>query len=146
MRALPIICNAQASSSGLSARDSSYRLSEEPCVCRRRAQLLFRWKPNAAYATMAALLGASLCYLNFIVIHANYNMCEAGVGAHRKDHNFEGNENTLEYNKPWTRCGPFLMGVILACFQSQFSNRAGHLRGLGAPLMTLGYLVRCVWN
>lgn len=60
-------------------------------------------------------------------------MCEAGVGARRYggDH-FEGNENTLEYNKPWTRCGPFLLGVMLACYQSQKVNKAGHLPAPGA--------------
>lgn len=60
---------------------------------------LFRWRPKAGYLTMGAMILASLGYLLFLVLHANYNMCEAGVGAVRSgSHHFEGNENTLEYH------------------------------------------------
>jgi hypothetical protein len=83
----------------------------------------------------------SFGYLLFLVVHANYNMCEAGVGAQRSGDHFEGNENTLEYNKPWTRCGPFLLGVLLACYQSQHSNRAGHIPAPSTLAIILGYLL-----
>ena len=102
---------------------------------------LFRWRPNAAYLTMVSMILGSFGYLLFLVVHANYNMCEAGVGAQRSGDHFEGNENTLEYNKPWTRCGPFLLGVLLACYQSQHSNRAGHIPAPSTLAIILGYLL-----
>ena len=46
------------------------------------------------------------------------------------------------YNKPWTRCGPFLLGVMLACYQSQRSNKAGHLPAPSTIAVIFGCL-RC---
>jgi hypothetical protein len=40
--------------------------------------------------------------------------------------------------------GPFLLGVILACYQSQKSNRAGHLPAPRTIVIIFGYLVSLV--
>ena len=106
---------------------------------------LFRWRPTAGYVTMTLMILGSLGYLLFLVLHADYNMCEAEIGAQRTGtHHFEGNENTLEYNKPWTRCGPFLLGVMLACYQSQTSNKAGHMPAPRTVMIVFGYLAALV--
>eukprot|EP01043_Picozoa_sp_COSAG02_P062752 COSAG02_NODE_8736_length_2459_cov_1.735593_1_plen_256_part_00 len=77
---------------------------------------------------------ASLAYLGFLVNEYHWSMgC--------KDRGFEGNAQSLYYGKPWCRISPWLAGVLLACYQSANSTRAGHLKPPGAIKVAIGYIL-----
>ena len=48
---------------------------------------------------------------------------------------------TLYYDKPWCRCGPFLVGLALAFAFTSWQTPSGHLPPLNAFKLTLGYVV-----
>ena len=98
--------------------------------------VLFRWNPKAAYGVMLTCISASLAYLGFLVHEYNWSL-----GCH--DRGFTGNQNSLVYGKPWCRISPWMLGVILACYQSANTTRAGYLKPPGAMAIAVGYTISC---
>jgi peptidoglycan/LPS O-acetylase OafA/YrhL len=96
--------------------------------------VLFRWKPKPFYAVALAGIGANSAYLGFLVYEYHWSL-----GCH--DRGFAGDTNTLYYGKPWCRISAWLVGVVLACYQSANSTRAGHLNPPGALLIAVGYVI-----
>jgi peptidoglycan/LPS O-acetylase OafA/YrhL len=99
--------------------------------------LLFRAKPKAAFGLMWAIVLASLGYMFYLTSEYHWS-----TGCH--DRGFKGNSIVLVYGKPWCRCGAFVLGVMLACYQNANATKHGHLQPPGLPTISLGYLAAWV--
>ena len=93
--------------------------------------LLFRKNNAAGYLLMSAIIAGSLGYIGFLVGEWRYGLCSQQLqdppGGHvtpAQPHGGGYNQATLFYGKPWCRVGPFMLGVMLACYQSVNSNKA----------------------
>ena len=93
--------------------------------------LLFRKNNAAGYLLMSAIIAGSLGYIGFLVGEWHYGLCSQQLqdppGGHvtpAAPHGQGYNQATLFYGKPWCRVGPFMLGVMLACYQSVNSNKA----------------------
>eukprot|EP01052_Picozoa_sp_SAG31_P033822 SAG31_NODE_3872_length_3796_cov_4.556127_2_plen_460_part_00 len=103
--------------------------------------LLYKRSTKAAYGLMTSMIFASLAYVYWLALHYDGGLC----GYLFQTAN--GNEMTLYYDKPWCRCGPFLIGVIFAGWIHEKSlpvapgNPKGHLPKLPPMLALLGYVI-----
>jgi peptidoglycan/LPS O-acetylase OafA/YrhL len=94
----------------------------------------FRKHALLAYTGIAALIIFNWSYLGYIVAEFHWSLgCS--------DRGFEGSQNSLYYAKPWCRMSSFLVGVLMALYQTQHVTRSGHLPPPGLLLMGIGYVV-----
>ena len=100
--------------------------------------MMFRYSAKAAYVAMLAMIAGSFYYVGYLVYEYDGGICGEFF------HTARGNQMTLYYDKPWCRCGPFLVGIALACYQSTNSSRSGHLKAPGIGAILLGYFLSFV--
>ena len=113
--------------------------------------LLFRKNNAAGYLLMSAIIAGSLGYIGFLVGEWHYGLCSQQLqdppGGHVTPAAPRGegyNQATLFYGKPWCRVGPFMLGVMLACYQSVNSNKAVRAnRSDRCPLVALTVSACC---